>query len=246
MSSVSVVIATYNYGHWIKRALDSVLAQTVPVKEIVVCNDGSTDNTCKILEDLCPNWIRSKGINPHILIGDIGVPLKILHFGDNRGPAFARNRAIEQTSGEIIGILDADDRWFPNRVETCLKPFERPEVSLVYTDYETEHPDGTVFHERKQSYSREALLASCVVTNACFIRRSHLDKVGLYDETLRVAEDYDLFLRLSECSLLWHIPEFTIRLGISPQNTTNSHKKEMWDQALEKVIAKLKERIGLK
>ena len=96
-TTVSAIITTYNYGRFIEGAIDSVLHQTRPPDEVVVVDDGSTDDTAAIVARY-----RSRGVR--------------YIYQQNAGAGSARNRGIQATSGELVAFLDADDRWLPDKI----------------------------------------------------------------------------------------------------------------------------------
>jgi len=111
---VSAIIPCYNYGKYLPRAIDSILAQTRPVSEILVVDDGSTDNTREVA--------TSYGDRVQYI------------FQQNQGRAAARNHGMREATGDWIALLDADDWWFPEKIELQLKAAAaRPEAVLVYT-----------------------------------------------------------------------------------------------------------------
>ena len=112
---VSVIIPTYNYAHFLPECIDSVLAQTVLPDEIVIVDDGSTDNTPEII----------KPYLSHSLIKYIRT--------ENSGVSSARNLAIMEASGDLIGILDSDDKWRSDKLELQLPLFENEKVGVVYS-----------------------------------------------------------------------------------------------------------------
>ncbi len=111
-ANVSVVIPTYNAASWIAETLESVLAQTVQPAEIIVVDDGSTDDTAVVL-DPYQNRIR------HIC-------------QDNAGVSAARNRAIEAANGEFIAFLDSDDIWHPQKLEYQMDVFAHPRAGTAW------------------------------------------------------------------------------------------------------------------
>ena len=109
---VSVIIPTYNSSQYIKEAIDSVLAQTYKNFEIIVIDDGSTDNTKEVLA-------------PYLSV------IKYI-YKNNGGPASARNRGIKEANGEFVAFLDADDVWKPDRLARGVDILDqRPEVGLI-------------------------------------------------------------------------------------------------------------------
>jgi glycosyltransferase involved in cell wall biosynthesis len=120
----SVIIPTYNYGRFLREALDSVLAQTVGDFEVIVVDDGSTDNTPDILASMSDPRLRS-----------VRIP--------NSGIAGARNQGLREASGEFIAFLDSDDRWLPHKLELQLSILmSEPSVGVVFTDFVRFNRDG--------------------------------------------------------------------------------------------------------
>lgn len=194
---ISVIIPVYNGEQFIARALDSVLAQSYPVHEVVVVNDGSRDRTADVLSGY-GNRIHT-----------ITIP--------NGGVSHARNVGISACTGEIVAFLDADDVWEVNKLQVQVAVFQKyPEVGfcccdyLVFNDYlnkEINHfssfKDWKNLHFDQPLKQRSfALLLKENFVGTCStvaIRRTVFDKTGGFDESLRQAEDYDLWLR---CALL--------------------------------------------
>jgi glycosyltransferase involved in cell wall biosynthesis len=114
---VSVIIPTYNSGRFIGEALASIFAQTVPVSEIIVVDDGSTDDTPRVLRTMTDPRIK------HLTIPHSGISV-------------ARNTGIQAASGEVIAFLDSDDRWRPEKLERQLAVLlSEPEVGVVFSDF---------------------------------------------------------------------------------------------------------------
>lgn len=187
---VSIVMPAYNSAAYIAQALDSCLAQTYPHLEIIVVDDGSTDDTAAVVRQY-------------------GEAVRLIQQA-NAGPGIARNRGIAAARGEFIKFLDADDRLYPQHLEQCMAVFEQspPDIAVVYTRYQhvgadgrTPLPDmsdprllnGDIFCELLHSNS------NAVLTSATMVRAAALHDVGLFpqDATLRHSEDWDLFLRLA-------------------------------------------------
>ena len=184
---VSVILPTYNRGWILKEALDSVLAQDFRYFELIVVDDGSTDNTPQILDSY------------HQDLMVVRQP--------NRGVSAARNRGIAAAGGGLIAFLDSDDLWLPRKLSSQVVFFNsNPEAVINQTEEiwirngvrvnpKTRHlkPSGMIF---------EPSLALCLVSpSAVMMKRSLFDEVGLFDEDLPACEDYDLWLRIS-----WRYP----------------------------------------
>ncbi len=206
---VSVVMPAYNAARYIREAIDSVLQQQVQDLELIVVDDGSTDETAEIAAEAAT-------ADPRV---------RIVRQPNSGKPAIARNRGIRESRGEIIAFLDADDVWRPEKLETCLRVLdERPDVDLVFHDVEYLNEDGTSANryclgstdfseqvlprsqelgEGKFLCSRNALLffmctkITTIYMSAAVIRRGRLhDEPGFFAKDLLTGEDLDLWLRI--------------------------------------------------
>lgn len=189
---VSVVIPTYNRAYIVGDAIRSVLAQSYPNIEIVVVNDGSTDDT--------PNVLKS-----------FGGKLRIVDQS-NAGPAAARNRGIRSSKGSILAFLDSDDLWAPTYIERQVSILEKAGLSIPcslcngWLEF-TEESKSTAFDFAEINPNLETGLwlnpDEIFVTRflqfnqMAAIRRTAIEKVGLFDPQLKYLEDWDLALRLS-------------------------------------------------
>jgi glycosyltransferase involved in cell wall biosynthesis len=180
---ISVIIPTYNRGWIIKEAIDSVMAQNYRDFELIIVDDGSTDNTSDILNSY------------H---GDI-----LVFRQENRGVSAARNRGIVEASGRFIAFLDSDDLWLPQKLFRQVEFFNKnPDAEICQTE-ETWIRNGVRVnpkrkHKKPCGMIFEPSLALCLISpSAVMIRRSLFEKVGGFDETLPACEDYDLWLRIS-------------------------------------------------
>jgi glycosyltransferase involved in cell wall biosynthesis len=189
---VSVIIPTYNRGALIGRAIDSVRAQTYPNIEIIVVDDGSTDDT--------QDRLRQYGDGVRVV------------SQENAGPAAARNKGIAQARGEYIAFLDSDDYWLQGKLARQIEALEKagssvpcclcnctvlyPDGSKTSTfkiaDIVPNYPDGLWLNPEMVLSTRFVLF-----NQAAAIRRKALQRVGGFDEKLRLLEDYDLGLRLA-------------------------------------------------
>ncbi len=179
---VSVIIPTYGRPAALRRAVDSVLAQTVDDLEVVVVDDHGTPPAP-------PHEDRR---------------VRVLRLPDNGGVSAARNLGIEQARGEWIAFLDDDDLWYPRRLEALLGFIGAAEVgprAIVTTDLDI-NDDGTIsgsYTEERPFHHEDQLLHSIqrpFLTVMFMVRRDFLSEVGTFDEGLRGAEDADLLARL--------------------------------------------------
>lgn len=186
MPKVSVIIPTYNCGSYLQQALESVFAQTYCDYEIIVVDDGSTDDTEAVV---APYLDR----------------VTYLRQEENRGAGAARNVGIRASRGEFIAFLDADDLWHePRKLEWQVPEFDKdPEVGLVYSDIREVFSDGTVM---ESLIARRPLAASghifenlrqlFVYADSAVVRRQALDQVGWFDESFLSLQDRELWFRL--------------------------------------------------
>jgi GT2 family glycosyltransferase len=184
--TVTVVIPAYNSAHYISQALDSVKAQTFTDYEVVVVNDGSQDR-----EEL------ERIIAAH--------PLPVIYISqENKGVSAARNAAIRVARGEFYAQLDADDQWTPDYLEVQLGILrDNPDVALVYPNATIVGDGATVGLEfMKLSPSEgevnfESLVRQqCVVMTCVTARMNVIRDAGMFDESIRSCEDFDLWLRI--------------------------------------------------
>jgi glycosyltransferase involved in cell wall biosynthesis len=194
--TISVVIPCYNHARFLAQAVESVLAQTVPVQEIVVVDDGSTDGSGSLIDSLAA---KHPGL------------IHALHQA-NSGPAQTRQRAVEKATGDWVLPLDADDYLHPTAVERMIGyALGHPEFVVIYTDYYRVDENNKVISEYRVRERRDdplegkilnTLVRQSSVTATALIRRAKLLEVGGYysEETAhkgRGHEDYFVYLKLA-------------------------------------------------
>lgn len=182
---VSVVIATYNMGRYLPEAVASVFGQTYSPLEIIVVDDGSTDDTANIVayweKDARFRYIRQK----------------------NMGQQRAKNRGIAEAAGDYIAFLDADDRWKPDKLQRQIPLFGGDQaIGVVYSDAvfidERGNETGRRDIRHPQGRVTEALLHDNFVSfGSAVVSKQALDRCGAFDESLPMSIDYDLWLRIS-------------------------------------------------
>ena len=185
--TVSVIIPTYNRAHLITRAIRSVLDQTYRDFELIVVDDGSTDNTVEIVN----------GFNdPRI---------KYIRHDKNRGAAAARNTGIKAARGSYIAFQDSDDEWLPDKLEKQLQAFKNasPEVGVVYTGICRLINNKKVYFESTDKKGKEENLYRSILKNSVYIqsavvRKECFAKAGMFDEELPTWEDRELLFRVSK------------------------------------------------
>ena len=188
---VSVILPTYNRYAFVGQAIDSVLNQTYTDYELIVVDDGSTDNTPALLDQY-------------------GDRINVIRQ-ENRGVSAARNSGIRSASGNAIALLDSDDYWLPTKLEAQVAFFEAHPDALICQTEELWFRNGKRVNPKKRHRKPSGMifeksLPLCLVSpSAVMIRQSLLDQVGLFDETLPACEDYDLWLRIA-----WRYPVYLI------------------------------------
>jgi len=191
---ISVITATYNMGQYLNDAIDSVLSQDYQSLECIVVDDGSDDNTKNILAQYQED------------------PRVMVICQDNSGQTVAKNRGISAAHGEFLAFCDADNIWLPDKLSRQIKCYNsNPEVGVVYGDIELMNEQGdplpTPSIKRYSGRITGKLLADNFVTfNTTLVPRRIIDKVGGFDESLSMAIDYDLWLRISVEYEFIHIP----------------------------------------
>ena len=190
--TVSVIIPTYNRAHLVGRAIQSVLNQTYQDFEVIVVDDGSTDNTEEIIKEFQKKDER----------------IKYIKHEKNKGGSAARNTGIKAARGAYIAFLDSDDEWLPEKLKKQMKFFKNasPEIGVVYTGfiYKDELGGGTSKQHipKKRGWIFEDILAgNCVgTTSTVIVKRKCFEKAGLFDENLPSCQDWDMWIRLAkEC-----------------------------------------------
>ncbi len=226
MPRVSVIVPTYNRHQFLGQALDSVLAQTYPYFELIVVDDGSDDPT--------PD-----------LLAAYGETIQVIRQS-NQGVSSARNTGIQASKGEWIALLDSDDYWLPQKLESQIALFKSHPGALICQTEEIWIRNGTRVNpkRRHQKFSGmifEKCLPLCLVSpSAVMLHKTLFDEIGLFDENLPACEDYDLWLRMT-----WKYPVHLIdtpfivkRGGHADQLSRMAELDKYRIQALVKILGK--------
>ncbi|PSO52181.1 MAG: glycosyl transferase family 2 [Cyanobacteria bacterium QH_8_48_120] len=212
-TTVSVAMSVYNSERYVAQAIESVLAQTFRDFEFLIIDDGSTDASLKILEVYAAQDKRIR-----------------LTSRKNRGISQTRNEMLNQAQGEYVAVMDADDVALPERFALQVEFLERnPDVVCVGGAHELIDEKGRLLTclklpESDAEIQQKALAGHCSISHPCaMIRRASLSKVGGYDETMPMAIDLDLWLRLGEVGKLANLKDAVLKYrlhtnSISEQN----------------------------
>jgi len=178
----TVVMPAFNAAAFIAEALDSALSQTLPPAEVIVVNDGSTDETLQIVQRYGD---RVRCISQ-----------------ENKGLPTARNIGIRNATNEWIALLDSDDRWRADKLESqAAVILENPAVDLVYTDTYTffeDRVENLIPAPPASNIKKELMNSAPFSVSSVVFRRSKAIKIGGFDPAMRLAEDWDMWLRLIE------------------------------------------------
>jgi glycosyltransferase involved in cell wall biosynthesis len=200
---VSVVIATYNSARFVPTAVMSVLRQTLDDLELHVIDDGSSDRTWEVLKP----FASDKRFN--------------YHYQPNRGQASAKNAGIRLSNGRFVAFLDADDFWKPSKLERQLPVFDGTDAGVVYSDVVYVDEGGRELKTRKRQYyqgwiTERLFIQNFVNFNSAVAKRECFDRAGLFDESLPMAIDWDLWLRISVLYPFAYLDEATFCYRIWP------------------------------
>ncbi len=194
---VSVVIATYNMARYLPLAVRSVLGQTYRPVEVHVVDDGSFDDTPRVLAEFAAD------------------PRVFCHRQINRGQASAKNLGVRESRGELVAFLDADDVWKPDKLEKQVALLEhRPSAGVVYSDVSCVDQDGRPLPPPERQYyagwiTDQLFIDNCVNFPTVLVRRQCFSALGGFDESLPMGIDWDLWLRFSTRYEFVFLPEAT-------------------------------------
>lgn len=182
---ISVVIPAYNAGKHIVEAIQSILEQDYPAFEIIVVDDGSTDNTREAVK----------------LFSEENI---IYLFQENSGPSKARNNGILKSAGDFIAFLDADDVWYPNHLLDAVTFFRKSKNVFWFSSaFNRKHYNSKVnardikSQTRIVDYFRQSLRRSFIHTSAIVIHREVFKSTGLFNENWMLGEDLNLWVRIA-------------------------------------------------
>lgn len=208
MKKVSVIIPAYNKSEYTRRTVESVLIQTYSNVEIIVVDDGSSDETAKVMSQFA---------------GRIHFIQKV-----NGGCCSARNAGIRKSSGEYLTFLDCDDLLCPEKLQQCVDYLDKnPRFGFVYTAAyfidENDQIVGSYNHPRsKEGKILDSLIAGNFICNSTVVvRREVLEEAGLFDETIFIPADWDMWLRLSKVSQAGYINQPLLKYRVTDNYTFN-------------------------
>ena len=184
IEEISVIIPTYNRCDLLKRAINSVIKQTITPKEIIIVDNGSTDQTYQMVSSLFPeiNYFIEK----------------------KRGVSAARNKGILESKSKWIAFLDSDDTWKPTKLEKQIEysVFNQDKYRIIHTDENWYRNKKFLNQLKKHKKSggnifKNSLQLCCISPSSVVLKKQIFDDYGLFDENLEVCEDYDMWIRIT-------------------------------------------------
>jgi len=181
---VSIIIPTYNQSQYLEEAMESVLNQTYQNIEIIIVDDGSTDNTSEVVKSF-DNKI-------------IYIPQK------NKGASSARNAGIKKAQGQYVAFLDSDDMWIKNKLEKQIKFIQNnPEIGLLGTGcYQMVDINKMIYKKifpaKNEILQKDLIKYNPFIQSSVIIKKDVFNHIDLYDEKFKESEDYDLWLRIAQ------------------------------------------------
>jgi len=219
---VSVIIPNYNYAQYVGDAIESVMAQTYNDFELIIVDNGSTDNSRLVLEGY------EKKYAPQ---------LKVV-FQENRGQAGSRNRGIKESKGDLIAFLDADDVWMPNKLEEQVELFGNQDIGLVYSGFWLSDEKLNRIKVQKAKYRGDLLPlfatagSEAIVRGGesnAIIRRECIEVVGDFDEELDGSTGWDLYRRVASCYKIDYV-DLPLMIYRNHGNNLTIRDKKMYKQ----------------
>ncbi len=235
LDSVSVVITAYNSGQWISLTLQSVLDQARPANEVIVVDDGSTDNTAKVVRKYADR-VRY-------------VPQ------DRRGQPAARNRGIRAAGGHWIAFCDADDLWHRRKLEAQIgllqsHPYAWVACDAGWIDLDGNPAEVSAPQMRQGDVLEPLFLGNFIKSATPLVRRDVFEQVGYFEEApeARIGEDWDMWLRIAARYPLGVVPQRLTTVRLHPESmlarTPLAEKAEGLQAVVERAIAREPERLA--
>ncbi|MFA6097234.1 MAG: glycosyltransferase family A protein [Candidatus Paceibacterota bacterium] len=227
--TVSVIIPTYNRASLLKRSIDSVLSQTFGDFEVIIVDDGSTDDT------------------EEVVCGVRDPRIKYIKYNENRGATAARNVGIRAARGEFIAFQDSDDEWLPEKLEKQMNVFKKAarDVGVVYVGFWKLKNGRKIYipakavKKRQGAIYEELIKRNFVSTQTILVRSECFAKTGLFDEKLSRLQDWDIVLRLSRYYKFCFIEEPLVLQHYTPGSISDNSGALM--ESIELIIDKNRE-----
>ena len=221
--NVSIIMPTFNSSRWVTDSIQSVLEQSYKKWELIIIDDGSTDNTLDVIN----HFLLDKRIT--------------LTIQANLGPAEARNHGISKAVGKYLAFLDSDDLWNPNKLELQLRYLaSKEECDMVHTNYNYFYENLSNSKPFKQTEwfshwpeKERLLICDNIGTLTVLVKKNIVENLGGFNKEFIGTEDWDLWIRISKTSIIHKMNDDTARYRIHTTGISQSHMKHFIE--LEKV-----------
>ncbi len=216
MKKISVIIPIYNGEKYITETIQSIISQTYPIFEIIVINDGSTDGSLQIIENI------SKEFSNVIILNQ-----------KNSGPAAARNNGIRNSNGEYIAICDADDIWVSDKIEKQMNVFQNTDAKLVYSGMKSFGFTNDTFLYNGKNSVRNLFKQNYIPNSSVVLHKSVIGKIGYFNEEKNffTVEDYQYWLRIAHVFKITIVPECLLKYRVH-NNQISKGKKETYKKLM--------------
>ncbi|MFC1675666.1 glycosyltransferase family 2 protein [Planctomycetota bacterium] len=225
---ISVVMPTYNRAHTLSKAIESILGQSFENFELIIVDDGSTDETRDVADNISDPRVR------------------FFFLSENGGASNARNIGIKNATADYIAFLDSDDQWKPDKLKKQFDLIKNcdQKVGVVYSGF-TRYDGDKVLYMPDSSVKRksgnifyEILKRNFITFQTLIAKKGCFEKSGLFDESLRCRHDWDLLIRLSRDWDFLCIDEPLVDIYAGSDSISKTHKVDMagWKPIIEKYI----------
>lgn len=225
MPKVSVIISTYNRAEYLKKAIASVLAQTFKDFELLIVDDCSSDNTSQLVENSTDTRIR------------------YIRNNSNKGIAAVRNIGVNNSIGTYIAFLDDDDEWLPDKLEMQVRMLEpsSPKLGAIYTGVASINTANNkvvkiTIPQYRGNILKRILLQNFITTSSIVLKKACFEKIGLFDEKITYAEDFDMWIRISKEFEFDYVEEPLVKHRIHENSISGNYTAVI--MGLERLMAK--------
>lgn len=223
---VSIITPVYNGADFLHRSIKSVLAQTYQHWELILIDDSSDDNSVEVIKKY-----------------ETDDRIKLLKNDSNRGIPATRNNGIRQSKGEYVALLDQDDEWTPDKIETQIKILGKSDdtVGLCYSNVKFQSEERVLFEQRNEIEAPDSidknfelmLFKNLITSSTALIKKVVLDEIGLFDESiLWGGDDYDLWLRIAQ-KYKFAYADKTLCIRFEHDKNYSGDKKKMMMMSIE-------------
>jgi len=227
MPLISIILPLYNGGEFIEKTLLSIGQQSFNNAELIIIDDGSTDNSIEIIKNVSSN-------SSSLILKN----LKIISQ-KNSGVASARNHGINMAEGEWLSFIDQDDIWFPGKLEKQIEIVEKTNASFCYTAFSRFYADGREVTKKNGSSDRKEslrLLASgklFIPPSVALVKKETAEIEGGFNSDFIPSDEWDFFLKILEKYNPVYCPEILVKFRSHPTSTAKKQKRKIFEAQLK-------------